>query len=609
MRCQRCGIGYRKVFMTDSNGCRVCKCRSRCELAHNHAIFVLQFLRMEPRGTRMEQVARMVITCPPLRCQRCSSGYRNVFTTDSNGCRVCKCRSRCENMRCPPGRKCVLMRSYTSRRLRPVCIDDAMSPRTQVCLEDELQKQKKETSLHSFVERYNWECEWNHQRNDRRCDVPPAQVCLEDELHQQKKETSLHRYLNVAVSSNGTTGNANGTTNGTTDDAMSPRPQVCLEDELHQQKKETSLHRYLNVAVSSNGTTGNANGTTNGTSDDAMSPRTQVCLEDELHKQKKETSLHSFVERYNWECEWNHQRNKRYLNVAVSSNGTTGNANGTTNGTTDDAMSPRPQVCLEDELHQQKKETSLHRYLNVAVSSNGTTGNANGTTNGTSGEEDVLRKKVAILQAKVKILQSRVEILQAKVKNLQKKRDKRCRQGTKCVLMRTGPKWFFWNQNRIRPICVVLYYGHIMRFVLTLRAESRCFRLFFSKPDRNDGEAINVDTIIINFNDNYSSALYNVTNAVINSLLHSDGQHNTQDNAVSSLSTPKLSPNRLSTRIQDARRQQHQRLCRLRVQKHVRRTLQLVCYAGFQCPPGTKCVLKNIRPNISYEKHPVCVGT
>ncbi|KAK2183258.1 hypothetical protein NP493_316g01008 [Ridgeia piscesae] len=48
------------------------------------------------------------------------SGYRNVFTTDSNGCRVCKCRSLCETVRCPPGRTCVLRQIYNMRR--PMCV-------------------------------------------------------------------------------------------------------------------------------------------------------------------------------------------------------------------------------------------------------------------------------------------------------------------------------------------------------------------------------------------------------------------------------------------------------------------------------------------------------
>ena len=40
-----------------------------------------------------------LVTCPPLRCLRCSSGFRNFVLRDSNGCRVCKCRSLCK-VRC-----------------------------------------------------------------------------------------------------------------------------------------------------------------------------------------------------------------------------------------------------------------------------------------------------------------------------------------------------------------------------------------------------------------------------------------------------------------------------------------------------------------------------
>ena len=34
--------------------------------------------------------------CPSPRCQKCKPGYRRVSVKDSNGCRKCKCRSKCE---------------------------------------------------------------------------------------------------------------------------------------------------------------------------------------------------------------------------------------------------------------------------------------------------------------------------------------------------------------------------------------------------------------------------------------------------------------------------------------------------------------------------------
>ena len=108
--------------------------------------------------------------------------------------------------------------------------------------------------------------------------------------------------------------------------AMSSRPQVCLDEKLHQQKTETSLHRSVLRT---------AHITTTTLNDSSI----------QIHKQmiyKLQFIYSSFHQVIGWfACKFDttrqctpHRLQIRYLNVAVSSNGTTGNANGTTNGTT-----------------------------------------------------------------------------------------------------------------------------------------------------------------------------------------------------------------------------------------------------------------------------------
>ena len=119
--------------------------------------------------------------------------------------------------------------------------------------------------------------------------------------------------------------------------AMSSRPQMCLDEELRQQRTETSLRRLVLRTTHINTTL-----------NDSI----------QLHKQMTNkllflySSFHLFT---GWlACKYDTIRQctpsrlqLRYLNVAVSWNGTTGYPNGTTNGTT---------------------------------------GNPNGTTNGTNGQ-------------------------------------------------------------------------------------------------------------------------------------------------------------------------------------------------------------------------------
>ncbi|KAK2183261.1 hypothetical protein NP493_316g02002 [Ridgeia piscesae] len=67
-----------------------------------------------------------------MKCMQCRFGYSRFVTTDSKGCRVCKCRSACEDKKCPPGTTCVLTkRSHRfpwgaklfGTSLSPICVE------------------------------------------------------------------------------------------------------------------------------------------------------------------------------------------------------------------------------------------------------------------------------------------------------------------------------------------------------------------------------------------------------------------------------------------------------------------------------------------------------
>ncbi|KAK2183263.1 hypothetical protein NP493_316g02106 [Ridgeia piscesae] len=123
-RCPQCKPGFRRVFVTDTNRCRLCKCRSSCEdkkcppgtqcvLRHksNEGSFgQITFGRLHPIcvGNKPEITTEKPKMCPSPTCMPCKPGFYRVFVTDSNLCRTCKCRSKCEDKKCPRGTKCVL---------------------------------------------------------------------------------------------------------------------------------------------------------------------------------------------------------------------------------------------------------------------------------------------------------------------------------------------------------------------------------------------------------------------------------------------------------------------------------------------------------------------
>ncbi|XP_052085099.1 papilin-like [Mytilus californianus] len=95
-----CKCRYGQVYETDSNGCKICKCKPSpclpyaCPKTCNNGYDY----QTDSNGCKICKCKPW--TCKPTYCPKCQYGV--TYETDSNGCKVCKCKTYdCPTPSCP----------------------------------------------------------------------------------------------------------------------------------------------------------------------------------------------------------------------------------------------------------------------------------------------------------------------------------------------------------------------------------------------------------------------------------------------------------------------------------------------------------------------------